>query len=89
MADTLGAVRSNSFDVNPGAHPVQPPVPCVWGDPRCMTSPREGECDPSISSCQGLIRAVLYDPSEHCDPGNLITRTLLMGALFGLGVYTN
>jgi hypothetical protein len=38
-------VRSNSFD---GAHPGQPPVPCLWsgslgGDLRCMMSPREGE----------------------------------------------
>ena len=47
---------SNSFD---GGHPGQPPVPCLWSghlDLRCMPSPREGECDRSISSCQGLTR---------------------------------
>ena len=26
----LPPVRSNSFDVIPGAHPGQPPVPCLW-----------------------------------------------------------
>ena len=53
-------VRSNSFDVILGAHLGQPPVPCLWSGslggcryPRCMTIPREGGCDRSISSRQG------------------------------------
>ena len=49
-------VHPNSYD---GAHLGQPQVPCLWsgslgGDLRCMPSPQEGECDRSISSCQGL-----------------------------------
>ena len=51
-------VRWNSFD---GAHQGQPTVPCLWsgspgGDLSYMPSPREGECDRSISCCQGLTR---------------------------------
>ena len=39
-------VRSNSFDVMPGAHPGQPPVPCLWmghlgAGPRYVMSLRE------------------------------------------------
>ena len=54
-------VRSNSFDVIPGAHLGQPTVPCLWsgllgGDPMCMPLPREGECDRPISSCLWLTR---------------------------------
>ena len=61
VAPGLPLVRLNSFDVIPGAHPGQPPVPCLWsgslgGDLRCMASPREGECDRFISSCRGLTR---------------------------------
>ena len=59
-------VRSNSFD---GAHPGQPPVPCLWSgslgvDLRCMPSPREGECDLSISSCQGLTRVSIAGSTQ-------------------------
>ena len=76
---SLGQPRSNSFDIIPGAHPGQPPVPCLWsgslgGDPRCMTLPREGECDRSISSCQGLTRVSTAGSTRHrwVDPGKLI-----------------
>ena len=53
-------VRSNSFDVIPGAHPGEPQVPCFWnwslgGDLVCMPSPREVS-DRSICSCRGLTR---------------------------------
>ena len=62
-------VRSNSFDVIPGTHPGQPPVLCLWSgslgdDLRCMPSPREGDCDHSISSCQGLTRVPRGRPRE-------------------------
>ena len=48
-------VRSNSFD---GAHPVISPQSPAYGmrHLRSMPSPREGECDCSISSCQGLTQ---------------------------------
>ena len=64
-------VRSNSFE---GAHLGQPPVPCLWsgslgGDLRCMPSPRESECDRSISSCPGLTRV----RTAGVDPGKLLT----------------
>ena len=67
-------VRSNRFL---GTHPGQPPVPCWWsgslgGDLTCMPSPREGECDRSLSSCQGLTRL----STAGVDPEKLNERTL-------------
>ena len=55
----LPPVRSNSFDVIPGAHPGQPSVPCLWsgslgGWPQVHDVTTRAVSDRSFSSCQGL-----------------------------------
>ena len=51
----LSPVRLNRFDVNPGAHPGQPPVPCLCsGSLGGVTTRAVSDC--SFSSRRGLTR---------------------------------
>ena len=45
----------------------------TWGDLRCMPSPREGECDRSISSCQGSPEGALRGRPREVYRTHLIT----------------
>ena len=69
-------VRSNSFDVNPGAHPGQPPVPCLWSGSLGVTW---GACRHHARGWVWSFEQLLSGahPSEHrgVDPGKLIERT--------------
>ena len=57
--------------------------------PRCMTPPREGKCDRSISSCQGLTQVSTTSQGQHREANRTHPLTPKMAPLRLLGRWCN